>query len=539
MYQSVPDRLRYLATENPEREAFIFYNVDGERIAVTRNEMYQKSLQFAKSLYKLGVRKGTPVSICMNNSMNALYVIYGISLAGGIMYPIATNLKDGSDIIATMNDVKTEYLIIDASVSEQNWIILDDMWPAHSQSSHEVPMLKRIVCNGSSFTKTTGRIHLSDCLNDPVAEGVELPTIYPEDTLVCFSTSGSTGKPKLVVCSHFFILNYAKQSAIPHNITNDTVYFCDRQFSWTVGFPRAYLAVGCTRVFIDTRLSLFGKHVDFISDIIEKENIDVAYAPGYLAKDLISRPHLSPKFKNVNVIFTAGERFPLTFLPLKDTFCKKLVIWYGSTEAGGFSTFQSGNAEEYEDGIIGIPVPGGEMKIVDEAGKVVPVGTSGEVCTRSLWRFNGYVGMSELYDAVLDSLGWFHMGDVGHVREDGNFVVDGRSKELISMGTMKFFPWDIEKTLMKCPGLKHALAVGVPDARLNQVICACVVAEKSSFTEEHLKKFCDDTFLDESTAAGLSLKPKYCLLFDNIPLTSSGKLDRRRLGLLAKERLGL
>ena len=541
MYQAVPDRLCVLANDDPEREAFIFYSMGGERTSVTRKEVYQKSLKVAKCLYRIGVRKGTPIVICMNNSLNALYVEYGVSIAGGILYPIATNLKDGSDIIDSIADTKAEYLIIDASTSDQNWNILEGIWPSDLQSSEKAPTLKHIMCNGSSFQETVGRHHLSDWLYGQQSEPEEtdLPAIYPEDTLVCFCTSGSTGKPKHVICSHFFILNYAKQSATAQNITNYSIYFCDRQFSWTVGFPRAYLATGCTRVFIDTRMSLFGKHVDLICDIIEKENVDVAYAPGYLAKDLISRPELAPKFKRVNVVFISGERFPMTFLPLKDTFCKKLVVWYGSTESGGFSAFQSDKSEEYEDGIIGIPLPGAEMKIIDEKGDVVPVGVAGEVCTRSAWRFNGYHGMSELYDAVLDSQGWFHTGDVGHMRKDGNFVVEGRSKELISMQTMKFFPWDIEKILRRCPGLKQALAVGVPHPRLNQAICACVVPESSTFTTENLKGFCDETFLEEATAAGLSLKPQYFLIFDEIPLTTSGKLDRRRLGFYAKQRLGL
>ena len=541
LYQSLPDRLHYLAVEEPERLAFIFYDIDGKRTAVSRKEVYEKSQSLAKSFYLLGIRKGTPVAICMNNSLNALYTIYGVSLAGGILNPVATNLKDGSDITDTMNDMKAEYLVIDASVSDPNWCILNDVWPADQHRATKIPSLKKVICNGSSFNNAVGRLHLSDLLKESLSEKIVLPTVYPEDTLVCFSTSGSTGKPKSVVCSHFSILNWSKQSAVRiSNISNGTIYFCDRQFSWTVGFPRFYLAVGCTRVFIDTRMSLYGKNVELVCDIIEKEKVEVAYMPGYLATDVVNHPEYSSKFKDVKAMFVSGERFSLTFLPLKDTFCKKLVVWYGNTEGGGFSTFQSDISEDYEEGIIGLPVPGGEMKIVNEEGHVVPIGTSGELCLRSTWRFSGYEGMPELYDAVMDSSGWFHTGDIAHVRGDGNFVADGRAKEMISMQTFKYFPWDIEKTLKKCPGAKHALAIGVPDPRLNQVVCACIVPEPGiNLTDETIKQFCDDTFLENATSAGLSLKPKYCLVFDELPLTPSGKVDRRRLGFLAKDKLGL
>ena len=540
MYQTIPERLRRLATEDPERLAFIFYNMDGQRIPVTRKEIYQKSVSLAKSLYNLGVRKGTPVGVCMNNSVNTLYVIYGVSLTGALMFTMATNLKDGSDITGTMNEMKAEYLIMDASVDDANWTILNRIWPADMNSSAKIKTLKSIICNGSRFDYTVGRVSLSDLLNQSVSEDIKLPTIYPEDTLMCFCTSGSTGKPKLVLYSHFGILNWSKLNAMPLNITNDSIYFCDRQFSWAVGYPRLYVATGCTRVFIDTRMSLSGNNVSRLCDIIEKEKADVVYMPGYLVKDVLSHLELSTKFNNVNVIYISGERFSTIAMPLKGTFCKKLLVWYGATEAGGFSTFQSDTTEHYEDGIVGLPVAGGEMKIVDDEGNVVPVGASGELHMRCTWRFIGYHGMPELFETVVDPLGWFHSGDVAHMRKDGQIVVEGRNQELISMQTVKYFPWEIEKSLKKCPGAKFAIAVGVPDVRLTQVVCACVVPEEGvAFTEDTLKTFCDETFLEEATSAGLSLKPRYHLIFKELPLTSSGKIDRRRIGIIAKERLGL
>ena len=539
LYQSAADRLRLLAIEDPKRLAFIFYDIDGKRNAVTRQEVYENSLLLARSFYRLGMRKGSIVAICMNNSLNTLYVIFGVALAGGILHPTAINLKDGSDITMAMNDMKAEYLVIDANVSDPNWAIIDDIWPADDQTA-KIPSLKKIICNGNTFIKTIGRLHLTNLLQESTLEEIELPVVYPEDTLVCFSTSGSTGKPKMVIVSHFFILNYSKQNAISQNITNGTIYFCDRQFSWGVGFPRVYLAEGCTRVFIDTRMSLFGKDVERICNMIESEKVEVAYIPGYLARDLLNHPEYSPKFKNVKTIFLTGERFSVTLLPLKEAFCKKLLVWYGSTENGGLSDFSSENSDDYEEGIIGLPVPGGEMKIVNDAGNVVPVGTSGELCLRSVWHFNGYKGRPDLTNAVLDSSGWFHSGDIAHVREDGNFVVDGRPSEMIVMQTVKYFPWEIEKLLSKCPGSKQVVAVGVPDPRLTQVVCACLVPESGSkFAEETIKQFSNEIFFEEATSAGCSIKPKYYLVFDELPLTSTGKIDRRRLGFLAKERLGL
>ena len=540
MYQAVPDRLRYLATEAPDLEAFVFYDQDGERQMVTRKEVYEISLSLAKHFAQLGILKGSMVGVCMNNSINMLYVIFGIICSGGTPFFLATNLKDGSDIIEMINDMKSEYLIIDATKDDGNLQILENLWPSNSDSSTKIPSLKKIIFNGILSPNSRSRISLAELIEKPPPDDIALPQVYPEDTMACFCTSGSTGRSKAVMLSHYAMLNCTLLQAIDTGISRGTVYFCDRQLGWVVGFPRAYVANGCTRVFLDTRMSLSGHNVEWLCDIIEKERATSVYIPSYLAIDLLRNEQYAPKFKNVRVMTHSGERLKAIFVQLKDKFCKKLVSWYGNTEGGSIAMFYSGENSDYEDGIIGRPLPGLEIKIIDNQAQVVPLGESGELCVLSTWKFSGYKGMPELSQEVVDSLGWFHTGDMAHIRQDGNIVVGGRIKELISMQTVKYFPWEIENILIKCSGVKYAIAVGVPDARLTQVVCACVVPEEGvAFTEEHLKKFCEDTFLEVSTSAGLSLKPKYHLVLNELPLSSAGKIDRRRIDIIAKERLGL
>lgn len=540
VYQAIPDRLRYLATETPDLDAFIFYDKDGKRQAVSRKEIYETSLSLAKHFAQLGIQKGSVVGVCMNNSISMLYVIFGIICSGGIPFFLATNLKDGSDIIDMMNDMKSEYLIIDVTKDDENLQFLVNVWPSDSKRSTKIPSLKKILFNGILFPDSGSSISLTELIENPPPDDIALPQVYPEDTMACFCTSGSTGKSKAVMLSHYAMLNCTLLHTADTGISSGTVYFCDRQLGWVVGFPRTYVANGCTRVFVDTRMSLSGHHVEWLCDIIEKERATSVYIPSYLATDLLRNEQCAPKFKNVRVMTFSGERLKATFVQLKDKFCKKLVSWYGNTEGGSIATFYSEENAGYEDGIIGRPLPGLEVKIIDNQDQVVPLGETGELCVRSTWKFTGYKGMPELSQEVVDSLGWFHTGDIAHIRRDGNIVVDGRIKELISMQTVKYFPWEIENILMKCSGVKYAIAVGVPDVRLTQVVCACVVPEEGvAFTEEHVKKFCDDTFLDESTSAGLSLKPKYHIVLNELPLSSAGKIDRRRIGIIAKERLGL
>ena len=172
-----------------------------------------------------------------------------------------------------------------------------------------------------------------------------------------------------------------------------------------------------------------------------------------------------------------------------------------------------------QEGIAGSPAPGAEIKIIDEIGNVVPIGEQGELCVRSNWRCFGYKSAPKSLREAIDSSGWFHTSDIAHVRRDGNVFIDGRKQDLITMQTVKYFPWDIEKILSKCPGIREVCATGVPDDRLNQVICACVVPDSQTgnvYTVDHIKKFCNENFLDEATSAGLNLKPRHYLIFDDI-----------------------
>lgn len=174
----------------------------------------------------------------------------------------------------------------------------------------------------------------------------------------------------------------------------------------------------------------------------------------------------------------------------------------------------------------GRPLEGVEMKVVDELGHVVPEETQGELCIRNNWRFSGYRNLDKMFRENVDQTGWFHSGDIAHMRKDGNFVVDGRYQELISTGTNKFFPWTIEHILRKLRGAEHVFAVGVPDPRLHQVVCACVVLKTGvSLTEADVEKFCDESFRDMSTF-GMTLKPRYFLILDNVPVNAAGKTDR-------------
>jgi len=185
--------------------------------------------------------------------------------------------------------------------------------------------------------------------------------------------------------------------------------------------------------------------------------------------------------------------------------------------------------------IIFFLISGVEMKLINPDGHVVAKGEVGELCVRSVFRFLEYHGAQASFGDIVDRGNWLHTGDMCHVRADGNFVMKGRRSEAVSIGSVKIFPCDVEKLFGQCKGVAMFAAVGVPDSRLYEVVCVCVVPEHGSgLTKEDVQTFCDNTWTSNAFE-----KPKYVVLFEDFPSNSSGKLDRKALAAQAQQRLSL
>lgn len=191
---------------------------------------------------------------------------------------------------------------------------------------------------------------------------------------------------------------------------------------------------------------------------------------------------------------------------------------YGCTEAATFISANPLGARRL--GSVGLPVPGVELTIQDDAGQVLPAGQDGEICVRSPGVMTGYWHGE---DTSALAGGWLHTGDIGHVDDDGYLYVVDRKKDLILRGGFNVFPRDIEDVLLAHPAVALAGVVGRPDQRLGEEVVAFVslrpgaqatAAELTEHARRHL---------------AATKYPREIRIVDAVPLTSVGKLDRKRL----------
>ncbi|MBC7374699.1 MAG: AMP-binding protein, partial [Frankiales bacterium] len=154
---------------------------------------------------------------------------------------------------------------------------------------------------------------------------------------------------------------------------------------------------------------------------------------------------------------------------------------YGCTEVTSTATMNPYDAPR--SGSVGLPLPGVEVRVVDELGEMLGVGIDGEVCVRSAGVMQGYWrDPSATAAAVRD--GWMYTGDVGHLDADGYLYVVDRIKDLIIRGGFNVYPRDVEDVLLSHPAVATAAVVGRPDPVLGEEVVAYVSLSEDASVEE-------------------------------------------------------
>ena len=167
----------------------------------------------------------------------------------------------------------------------------------------------------------------------------------------------------------------------------------------------------------------------------------------------------------------------------------------------------------------GRPIPGVEVRIVDDDGADVPAGSDGDVLVRTTGVMAGYLDDAEATAAVVDLDGWVHTGDVGHVDDAGNLAVTDRRKDLVIVGGFNVSPAEVEDALLAHPGVAAAAVVAGPDERLGEVPVAFVVPAAGPPSADELVAWCRDRL------AGYKV-PRAVHPVDGLPLTTAGKVRK-------------
>jgi fatty-acyl-CoA synthase len=218
----------------------------------------------------------------------------------------------------------------------------------------------------------------------------------------------------------------------------------------------------------------------------------------------------------------------------QESLCPTITAW-GMTEVGVGATRSFLDSPEDDRCLAsGHPLPGYEFKVIDpETGATQPPGTPGELCVRGYALMQGYYQKPEETARAIDGEGWFHTGDVATMRDDECVRFIGRYRDMLKVGGENVDPVEVEAFLLGHPAVNRVQVIGVPDRRLSEVVCACVVPEYGAeLTLEEVDSYC------RGRLAGFKI-PHHLLVMEGYPMTSSGKVQKYLLREMAQARLQL
>ncbi len=447
---------------------------------------------FADDLMTLGLTPGQPAILLLPNGVELAVATFAIARLGGIVVPL--NTAFGSDELGLyLADSGAELLITTTALAERHVGLLD-------QVEQRCRVITEVLQTRDARTRASA------------AE------VAPTAPVLYQYSSGSTGTPKRVVRSHENLLAEADAYRARVAVTADDRILCAVPMFHSHGFGNGLLAAvraGATLLVLPTFTregameALLGQRATIFPGVPFMFSILADSA----AIAAVALPHL-------RLAFSAGA--PLSakvHRGFRDKFGVPVRQLYGSTETGAVA-INLGATDGEQWASVGRPLPGIEVKLVDDDGVPVPPGADGEILIRGKQMTAGYAGHEDLNAQVFRD-GWFHTGDLASADGDGNLFLHGRKTAFINVGANKVDPAEIEAALAAHPRVREAVVVGIPGPYGDELVKAVVVAD-APLNEAAVKAWCGDRL------AGFKV-PRVVELRDEIPRSPLGKILKKYL----------
>ena len=535
--QTIGDLLNQAAERFGPREALMY---EGRRW--TFAEFRDEVDRVARALINLGVQPGDKVSLWMPNRAEWLFLFGAIAKIGAVIVPINTRFRTGDMEYLVQHSDSTALILMDRSGPVNYLDMLREVAPevdtgdAANLRPQTFPELRNVIVLGDH--RPTGVVGwdamLAGADEVPAAELAQRETsVSPDDTFLLMYTSGTTGFPKGVMHCHNPIRTITDAANRMGMSSRDVIlmylplFHCFGLYegplmSWVTG-ARVVLA---TMFDAGEVLQLLESERATVMDGFDTHFFDLTHHPDV---DRIDKSSL----RTILLAVGMASSEPTARLT-QQKLCPSLSAW-GMTEVGVGATRTFLDAPE-DDRCVesGHALPGYEFKVIDpETGDTLPPSTIGELCVRGYAMMQGYYKRPEATAEAIDDDGWFHTGDVATMRDDGSIRFMGRYKDMLKVGGENVDPTEVEAFLLEHPAVNKVQVIGVPDPRLTEVACACVVVEPGqAITDDDLDTFC------RGKMASFKI-PRHLVVVDDYPMTSSGKVQKYLLRQMAAEQLGL
>ncbi|MHB1404662.1 MAG: AMP-binding protein [Desulfitobacteriaceae bacterium] len=504
------------AREYPDKEAL----VDSKGSRLTWAQAKEQTDRVALKFIELGIPQDARVVIQLPNCVEGFVARVACEKAGVISMTLMHTLRH-KELLEIIGLIEATTIIIPYNYKNFNF------YEMVKEIQESLPLLKNIIVIGPDVPE--GALPFENIVNEPLEEK------YPLDLLVSrrlnpthvgflTTTTGTTGVPKVVEQTLAARLWSTKSHIKNWRLGPDDVvcavapaagaaggtptYFCAPQVAAKIALLYEYTAQNALKFF-------------------EREKVTLpCVVPAQLAQ-MIQELSESHNLKSIRAVRCSGGYLSPTLAEeVEQLLAGPILSTYGSQDTGSISGISATDSAEKRRSTVGRPLPGNEIKLVDDDGNRVPQGEVGQLYFRGPQNSSGYYRDTEkTFSEAYDAEGWASPGDLAKIDDDGFIMIAGRKKDIIIRGGQNIYPGEIENALMSHPKVSNVAVVAMPDRIMGEKACAFVIpAERQDLLtfEEMLD------YLRTKKLANYKL-PERLEIVETFPLASESKINKKGL----------
>jgi len=508
----VNELLENSAEKHPDKPA-LFH--DGKW--VNYGELEAESNRLGNFLLESGIQRGDRVAILCRNCLQYVAAYFAILKAGGVAVPLNSEASP-REIAYIIDSCEAKALVTNKALDAALLLVLPD------RKTLRLIVAQQVDAVGAG---RVGDVRVSSW-TEALSSGQDgRPSVHCIDLdleSIVF-TSGSTGVPKGVMLSHLNTVSNMTSICQYLRLTGSDRIMAVLPFSYIYGksLLLTHLLVGGS-VVIDNRFTYPNV---VLQSMLETEVTGFAGVPSTFTI-LLNRSSLGKmRFPALRYVTQAGGAMaPAVQQKVAEAFAPaQLYVMYGATEAAPRLSYLDPAVLTRKWGSIGKAVPNVDLLIVDEQGRELPQGETGEIAARGSNIMQGYWKDPEATASVLRN-GLYFTGDLGRMDEEGYFYVVGRKKDIIKVKGFRVSAKEIEEVLLEIEGIHEAAVIGVDDEVLGEAIKAFVVLKQ----DRELTRQAMNQHLAGRLAA--FKMPKYIEICSTLPKNESGKVLKTELRTL-------
>ncbi|WP_022652553.1 AMP-binding protein [Aquaspirillum serpens] len=515
-----------------------------QNIRWTYADLFEQVERMACGLRRLGLQAGDRIGIWSQNNVEWVLTQFATAYAGLVMVNINPAYRR-SEVEYALNKVGCRALIVSPQFKSSDYLeMLYDLAPEWKNAipgqlkAQRLPNLEIVIRLGEGQSR--GLLNFASLLAEPTAE--ERAALREQAALLQFDdpiniqfTSGTTGQPKGATLSHHNILNNGFFVGEAMRLTEQDrlcipvpLYHC---FGMVLG-NLACITHGAAMVFPSEAFD-----AQAVLETVEAEQCTALHGVPTMFIAVLDHPEFEEyQLSTLRTGIMAGSPCPIEVMKrvVAEMNMAEVTIAYGMTETSPVS-FQSLTDTSLEKRVttVGQVHPHVEVKIVDNAGRIVPRGSTGELLTRGYSVMLGYWGDETKTAEAIDAAGWMHTGDLAVLDDEGYCNIVGRVKDMVIRGGENLYPREIEEFLYRHPKIQDVQVIGVPDQKYGEELCAWIkLKEGQTATEEDIREFCRGQIAHYKI-------PRYIEFVQAFPMTITGKIQKFVMRDQMKEKLGL